>query len=121
VPAGAEPALFAGDLTDAGFAAELAIAAADRLVGLDGLVSAVGIMRTTLRCCRHRHHAGRALRRERAEGRVRQVAALAAAILGGTALFGGVGSVLKSLAGALILVTLKNGFNILNLGANWQG
>jgi D-xylose transport system permease protein len=49
------------------------------------------------------------------------VAALAAAILGGTALFGGVGSVLKSLAGALILVTLKNGFNILNLGANWQG
>ncbi|GAA1550597.1 xylose ABC transporter permease XylH [Kribbella sancticallisti] len=50
-----------------------------------------------------------------------ELTALAAAILGGTALFGGVGSVLKSLAGALILVTLKNGFNILNLGANWQG
>jgi D-xylose transport system permease protein len=50
-----------------------------------------------------------------------ELTALAAAILGGTALFGGVGSVVKSLVGALILVTLKNGFNILDLGANWQG
>lgn len=50
-----------------------------------------------------------------------ELTALAAAILGGTSLFGGLGSVLKSLVGALILVTLKNGFNILNLGANWQG
>lgn len=50
-----------------------------------------------------------------------ELTALAAAILGGTSLFGGLGSVLKSVVGALILVTLKNGFNILNLGANWQG
>jgi D-xylose transport system permease protein len=50
-----------------------------------------------------------------------ELTALAAAILGGTSLFGGLGSVLKSLIGALILVTLKNGFNVLNLGANWQG
>ncbi|GAA3978729.1 sugar ABC transporter permease [Actinomadura viridis] len=50
-----------------------------------------------------------------------ELTALAAAILGGTSLFGGLGSVSKSLVGALILVTLKNGFNILNLGANWQG
>jgi D-xylose transport system permease protein len=50
-----------------------------------------------------------------------ELTALAAAILGGTSLFGGLGSVSKSLVGALILTTLKNGFNILNLGANWQG
>ncbi|WP_202125306.1 ABC transporter permease [Actinomadura physcomitrii] len=50
-----------------------------------------------------------------------ELTALAAAILGGTSLFGGLGSVSKSLVGALILITLRNGFNILNLGANWQG
>lgn len=50
-----------------------------------------------------------------------ELTALAAAILGGTSLFGGLGSVAKSLVGALILVTLANGFNILNLGANYQG
>lgn len=50
-----------------------------------------------------------------------ELTALAAAILGGTSLFGGLGTVGKTLVGALILVTLQNGFNILNLGANWQG
>lgn len=44
-----------------------------------------------------------------------------AAILGGTSLFGGSGSVVKTLAGALLLYSLTNGFNILNLGANYQG
>ncbi|TGV81624.1 ABC transporter permease, partial [Mesorhizobium sp. M00.F.Ca.ET.149.01.1.1] len=38
-----------------------------------------------------------------------------------TSLFGGAGSVIKTLAGALLLYSLTNGFNILNLGANWQG
>ncbi|MEI6363319.1 MAG: ABC transporter permease [Actinomycetes bacterium] len=50
-----------------------------------------------------------------------ELTALAAAILGGTSLFGGIGTVGKALTGALILVTLQNGFNVLNLGANWQG
>lgn len=50
-----------------------------------------------------------------------ELTALAAAILGGTSLFGGLGNVLKSLVGALILITLTNGFNVLNLGANYQG
>ena len=50
-----------------------------------------------------------------------ELTALAAAILGGTSLFGGLGSVMKSLIGALILITLANGFNVLNLGANYQG
>ena len=50
-----------------------------------------------------------------------ELTVIAAAILGGTSLFGGAGSVLKSLAGALLLYTLTNGFNIMNLGAHWQG
>jgi len=50
-----------------------------------------------------------------------ELTVIAAAILGGTSLFGGAGSVIKTLAGALLLYSLINGFNILNLGANWQG
>jgi ribose/xylose/arabinose/galactoside ABC-type transport system permease subunit len=50
-----------------------------------------------------------------------ELTVIAAAILGGTSLFGGAGSVVKTLAGALLLFTLTNGFNILNLGANYQG
>lgn len=50
-----------------------------------------------------------------------ELTVIAAAILGGTSLFGGAGSVIKTLAGALLLYTLTNGFNILNLGANYQG
>jgi D-xylose transport system permease protein len=45
---------------------------------------------------------------------------LAAAILGGTSLFGGSGYVLKSVVGVLILGSLTEGFNVLNLGANYQ-
>jgi len=50
-----------------------------------------------------------------------ELTVIAAAILGGTALYGGAGSVIKTLAGALLLYSLTNGFNILNLGANYQG
>ena len=50
-----------------------------------------------------------------------ELTVIAAAILGGTSLFGGAGSVVKTLMGALLLFTLTNGFNILNLGANYQG
>lgn len=50
-----------------------------------------------------------------------ELTVIAVAILGGTSLFGGAGSVLKTVAGALVLYTLTNGFNILNLGANYQG
>lgn len=47
--------------------------------------------------------------------------AITASVLGGTSLYGGSGSVLKAVVGALILFTLQNGFNVVNLGANWQG
>lgn len=50
-----------------------------------------------------------------------ELTVIAAAILGGTSLFGGIGSVVKSVAGALLLFTLTNGFNIMNLGTNYQG
>ena len=50
-----------------------------------------------------------------------ELTVIAAAILGGTSLFGGAGSVVKTVVGALLLFSLTNGFNILNLGANYQG
>lgn len=50
-----------------------------------------------------------------------ELTVIASAILGGTSLFGGAGSVIKTLAGALLLYSLTNGFNILNLGTNYQG
>lgn len=49
-----------------------------------------------------------------------ELTAIAAAILGGTSLFGGSGSAFKSVIGALILAVLANGFNILNVGSEWQ-
>jgi D-xylose transport system permease protein len=49
-----------------------------------------------------------------------ELTVIAAAVLGGTSLFGGSGYVGKSVVGALILFTLSNGFNVLNIGANYQ-
>jgi D-xylose transport system permease protein len=49
-----------------------------------------------------------------------ELTAIAAAILGGTSLFGGAGSAFKSVIGSLILAVLSNGFNILNVGSEWQ-
>jgi ribose transport system permease protein len=46
---------------------------------------------------------------------------LTAAILGGTSLFGGVGNVLKSVLGALILAALSNGMNFQQINSAWQG
>lgn len=45
---------------------------------------------------------------------------IAAAILGGTSLFGGSGSVVKSVLGVLILEMLSDGFALLNMGADLQ-
>ena len=50
-----------------------------------------------------------------------ELTVIASAILGGTSLLGGAGSVVKTVVGSLLLFTLNNGFNILNLGANYQG
>jgi D-xylose transport system permease protein len=49
-----------------------------------------------------------------------ELTVIAAAVLGGTSLFGGSGYVTKSVIGTLILFTLSNGFNVLNIGSNYQ-
>ena len=45
---------------------------------------------------------------------------IVAAVLGGTSLAGGVGSVPKTLVGALIIGVLANGLNLLGVGIFWQ-
>jgi len=49
-----------------------------------------------------------------------ELTVIAAAVLGGTSPFGGSGYVAKSVIGTLILFTLSNGFNVLNIGSNYQ-
>jgi ribose transport system permease protein len=46
--------------------------------------------------------------------------AIAAVLIGGTSLFGGVGSVSGTLVGAIILTLVLNGMNLLTIDANWQ-
>ena len=46
--------------------------------------------------------------------------AIAAVLIGGTSLFGGVGSLSGTLIGAIILTLVLNGMNLLNVNANWQ-
>ena len=45
---------------------------------------------------------------------------IVAAILGGTSLAGGQGSVLGTLVGALIVRTVNNGLNLLGVQSFWQ-
>ena len=46
--------------------------------------------------------------------------AIAAVLIGGTSLFGGVGRVSGTLIGAIILTLVLNGMNLLTISANWQ-
>jgi ribose transport system permease protein len=46
--------------------------------------------------------------------------AIAAVLIGGTSLFGGVGTPSGTLIGALLLTLVLNGLNLLNIDANWQ-
>ncbi len=46
--------------------------------------------------------------------------AIAAVLIGGTSLFGGTGTLLGTMVGALILTVVLNGMNILGVSANWQ-
>ncbi len=46
--------------------------------------------------------------------------AIAAVLIGGTSLFGGVGSLSGTFIGALILTLALNGMNLLTIDANWQ-
>jgi ribose transport system permease protein len=46
--------------------------------------------------------------------------AIAAVLIGGTSLFGGVGSLSGTLIGAIILTLVLNGMNLVNVSADWQ-
>ncbi len=46
--------------------------------------------------------------------------AIAATVMGGTSLFGGEGTVVGTVIGALIIATLRNGLNLLNVQAYYQ-
>jgi ribose transport system permease protein len=46
--------------------------------------------------------------------------AIAAVLIGGTSLFGGVGGLTGTLVGALLLTLVVNGMNLLNIHSNWQ-
>jgi ribose transport system permease protein len=45
---------------------------------------------------------------------------IAAVLIGGTSLFGGVGSLLGTVLGAIILALVINGMNLLDVKAQWQ-
>jgi ABC-type sugar transport system substrate-binding protein len=47
--------------------------------------------------------------------------AIAAAVIGGVSLMGGEGLVAGTLVGALVMGTLRNGLNLLNVPAAWEG
>lgn len=45
---------------------------------------------------------------------------IAAAVVGGVSLFGGVGTVLGAMIGAVLIATVSNGMNVLNVQSYWQ-
>ena len=55
-----------------------------------------------------------------ASGNGYELLAIGAVVIGGTSLFGGEGSIISSLVGALIVTTIRNGLNILGVYAFWQ-
>jgi ribose transport system permease protein len=55
-----------------------------------------------------------------AAGMSYELDAIAAAVIGGTSLSGGQGSILGTIIGALIMGVLKNGLNLMNVSQFWQ-
>ncbi|RMH36579.1 MAG: hypothetical protein D6689_22295 [Deltaproteobacteria bacterium] len=53
-------------------------------------------------------------------GHLLELDVITAVVIGGTSLFGGRGSVVGSLLGALLLGTLSSGMNALEIDSNWQ-
>ena len=49
-----------------------------------------------------------------------ELLAIGAVVVGGTSLFGGEGSIIATLIGALMVTTIRNGLNILGVNAFWQ-
>jgi D-xylose transport system permease protein len=53
-------------------------------------------------------------------GRMMELDAIAAAVIGGTSLMGGMGTVWGALLGALVMASLDNGMSLLNTESFWQ-
>jgi len=53
-------------------------------------------------------------------GQMYEMDAIAAAVIGGTSLMGGTGSVVGAIIGALIMASLDNGMSIMNIDFYWQ-
>ena len=53
-------------------------------------------------------------------GYIGRVSELHAGLFGGASTFGGEGSILATLIGALLVTTIRNGLNILGVNAFWQ-
>jgi len=53
-------------------------------------------------------------------GRMMELDAIAAAVIGGTSLLGGVGTIRGALLGALVMASLDNGMSLMNTEAFWQ-
>ena len=49
-----------------------------------------------------------------------ELQAIASSVIGGTSLFGAVGSIQGPLLGAILLSSIANGANLLNVNAFWQ-
>ena len=45
---------------------------------------------------------------------------IAAVVVGGTSMSGGMGSLWGTLVGALFITTLRNGLNVMTINAHWQ-
>jgi len=53
-------------------------------------------------------------------GNMYELDAIAAAVIGGTSLMGGSGTIIGAIIGALVMATLDNGMSIMNLDMFWQ-
>ncbi len=64
--------------------------------------------------------AGRLATIQPAGGNGYELLAIGAVVVGGASLFGGEGSIIATLIGALMVTTIRNGLNILGVNAFWQ-
>jgi ribose transport system permease protein len=64
--------------------------------------------------------AGRLAIVQPAGGNGYELLAIGAVIIGGASTFGGEGSIVATLIGAIIVTTIRNGLNILGVNAFWQ-
>ncbi len=53
-------------------------------------------------------------------GDMYEMDAIASVVIGGTSLMGGVGTIVGSLLGALIMTSIDNGMSMMNLAPFWQ-